>query len=58
MMEEPQVGSEDAESLDEASEKVIRPAGLQAEEGTLEDLVVKAMETCFDPEIRVNIYEL
>ena len=58
MMEEPQVGSEDSESLDEASEKVIRPAGLQAEEGTLEDLVVKAMETCFDPEIPVNIYEL
>ncbi|MEE2889668.1 MAG: DUF59 domain-containing protein [Planctomycetota bacterium] len=40
------------------SEIELRPAGLQAEEGTLEDRVIKAMESCFDPEIPVNIYEL
>ena len=31
---------------------------MQAEDGTLEDLIVKAIETCHDPEIPVNIYEL
>lgn len=35
-----------------------RAAGMQAQEGTLEDQVVKAIESCFDPEIPVNIYEL
>ena len=28
-----------------------RDAGMQAQEGTLEDQVVKAIESCFDPEI-------
>ena len=40
------------------NENEVRPAGLQAEEGSLEDLIVKAIETCHDPEIPVNIYEL
>ncbi len=35
-----------------------RAAGLQGEAGTLEDQVVKMIESCFDPEIPVNIYEL
>jgi len=58
MMEEPQEATEGSDSFDEASPEGIRPAGLQAQEGTLEDQVVKAMESCFDPEIPVNIYEL
>ena len=58
MMEEPETGTGDEYSEEDVVEKEIRPAGLQADEGTLEDQVVKAMETCFDPEIPVNIYEL
>lgn len=58
MNEEPQVGPEDGDAAGEVSENEIRPAGLQGEEGTLEDFVVKAIETCFDPEIPVNVYEL
>lgn len=46
------------ESHESDSAVEIRPAGLQAEEGTLEDQIVKAIETCHDPEIPVNIYEL
>jgi len=42
----------------EAAHSEPRVAGLQGEEGTLEDQVVKAIESCFDPEIPVNIYEL
>jgi FeS assembly SUF system protein len=42
----------------EATHSEPRVAGLQGEEGTLEDQVVKAIESCFDPEIPVNIYEL
>lgn len=58
MMEEPETGTGDEYSGEDVVEKEIRLAGLQADEGTLEDQVVKAMETCFDPEIPVNIYEL
>ena len=58
MMEEPQETTDGPDSSEEASGEGIRPAGLQAQEGTLEDQVVKAMESCFDPEIPVNIYEL
>jgi FeS assembly SUF system protein len=53
--------NEDEETIEaagDAAEVEIRAAGLQAEEGSLEDRVVKAMESCFDPEIPVNIYEL
>ncbi|MGE4618492.1 MAG: SUF system Fe-S cluster assembly protein [Planctomycetota bacterium] len=51
-------GDEAIEAAGDAAEVEIRAAGLQAEEGSLEDRVVKAMESCFDPEIPVNIYEL
>ncbi|NCF98768.1 MAG: DUF59 domain-containing protein [Planctomycetia bacterium] len=48
----------ESENIEPKSEADLRPAGLQAEDGTLEDLIVKAIETCHDPEIPVNIYEL
>ena len=49
----------DPQTSDSVNEEDLRPAGLQAaEEGSLEDLIVKAIETCHDPEIPVNIYEL
>ena len=51
-------GDEAIEAAGDAAEVEIRAAGLQAEEGSLEDRVVKAMESCFDPEIPVNIYEM
>ena len=50
--------AEDSSSEENPPEVELRPAGLQAEDGSLEDRVVKAMESCFDPEIPVNIYEL
>ena len=61
MMESQEIPDTDAEAdqaADEAGECEPRAAGLQADEGTLEDQVVKAIESCFDPEIPVNIYEL
>ena len=53
MNEDPQHQPHESESAAE-----LRPAGQQAADGTLEDQIVKAIETCHDPEIPVNIYEL